>query len=58
MPDYSPIHTSALLMLAQCIMKRADLSSLPCTTREQAIRIILGVRPAQPRSSAFTKVQQ
>lgn len=50
MPDYSPIYTSALLALAQLILKRAKLS-LPCTNREQAIAVIQGVRPAPPRTS-------
>lgn len=49
-PDFSPIPTSALLMLARCVLKRARLS-LPCTNREQALRIIQGVRPAPPRRS-------
>ena len=50
MPDYSSVPTSALLMLAQCVLKRARLS-LPCTTREQAIGIIRGIRPAPPKKA-------
>jgi hypothetical protein len=49
--DHSSNPTSALVMLAQLHLKRAKLKSLPCTTREQAIAIIRGVRPAPPRHS-------
>jgi hypothetical protein len=48
MPDYSPVPTSALLMLAALIIKRTRLS-LPVNSREQAISIIRGIRPAPPR---------
>jgi hypothetical protein len=48
--DYSRIPESALIALAQLILKRAKLGSLPCTNREQAIAIIRGVRPAPPRT--------
>ena len=51
MPDYSTIPESALIALGLLILKRAKLESLPCTTREQAIRIIRGIRPAPPRKS-------
>ena len=47
--DYSPVPTSALLALAVLILRRAKLESLPCNTREQALRIIKGIRPAPPR---------
>jgi hypothetical protein len=49
--DHSSNPTSALVALAALILKRAKLGSLPCTNREQAIRIIRGVRPAPPRTS-------
>ena len=49
--DYSRIPTSALVALAQLHLKRAKLSSLPCTTREQAIRVIRGVKVPLPRKS-------
>lgn len=49
-PDYSPIPTSALLMLAHAILRRTKLS-LPCTNREQALGVIRGIRPAPPRKS-------
>ena len=49
--DHSSNPTSALVALAVLILKRAKLGSLPCTTREQAIAIIRGVRPAPPRHS-------
>ena len=48
--DYSTIPSSALVALAQLILTRAKLS-LPCTTREQALRVIQGVKPAPPRRS-------
>ena len=51
MPDYSQIETSALLALAGLVLKRAKLDSIPVTTREQALRVIQGVRPAPPRRS-------
>ena len=50
MPDYTPVSTSALLALAGLILKRARLS-LPCTSREQALRIIQSIRPAPPRKA-------
>lgn len=53
MPDYSKLPTSALAMLAGLILKRARLN-LPVGTREQAISIIRGIRPAPPRRS-FTR---
>lgn len=46
--DYSTIPSSALVALAQLILKRTRLSLL-VTNREQAIRVIQGVRPAPPR---------
>jgi hypothetical protein len=49
--DYSRIPTSALVALAQLVLKRAKLSSIPVETREQAIRVLQGVRPAPPRKS-------
>ena len=48
-PNYDPIPTSALLALARLILKRTKLS-LPNSTREQAIGIIRGVRPAPSKS--------
>lgn len=48
MPDYSPIPTSALIMLANLILKRARLSLL-CGSRTQALSIVRGVRPAPSR---------
>lgn len=51
-PDYSPIATLALIALGLLILKRTRLS-LPCTTREQAIRIIRGIRPAPPRKAVL-----
>ena len=53
MPDYSKLPESALVGLARLILKRAKLESLPCTTREQAIRIIRGIRPAPPRKAVL-----
>ena len=50
MPDYTPVSTAALLALAGLILKRARLS-LPCTSREQALRIVQGIRPAPPRKA-------
>lgn len=47
--DYSNLPTSALIALARLILKRARLGSLPVASREQAIRIIRGVKPAPPR---------
>ena len=49
--DYSRIPTSALVALAQLVLKRAKLSSIPVETREQALRVLQGVRPAPPRKS-------
>ena len=49
-PDYSPVPTSALVALGVLILKRARLS-LRCTSREQAIAIIRGVRPAPSRKA-------
>ena len=49
-PDYSTVPTSALVGLARLILKRTRLS-LPVDSREQAIRIIRGIRPAPPRKS-------
>ena len=49
-PNYSPIKTEALIALARLILRRAKLS-LPNNTREQAIGIIRGIRPAPPRRS-------
>jgi len=46
--DYASIPTSALVALGVLILKRARLSLL-CTSREQAIAIIRGVRPAPSR---------
>ena len=51
MPNYDSIPTSALLALAGLVLKRAKLDSIPVTTREQALRVIQGVRPAPPRKS-------
>jgi hypothetical protein len=50
-PDYRSVPESALVGLALLILKRAKLGSLPCTSREQAIAIIRGVRPAPPRKA-------
>ena len=52
-PDYSPIPTSTLQAPAKLVLKRARLH-LPCTTREHAISIIRGVRPAPPRKLPST----
>jgi hypothetical protein len=52
-PNYSSVPTSALVALALLILKRARLSSIPVTNREQAIRVILGVHPAPPRKSTL-----
>ena len=49
-PDYSTVPTSALVGLARLILKRTRLS-LPVDSREQAIGIIRGIRPAPPRKS-------
>ena len=49
--DHSSNPTSALVALAALILKRAKLESIPCVTREQAIAIIRGVRPAPPRKA-------
>ena len=49
MHNYDNIPTSALIALGVLILKRAQLESLPCTTREQAIAIKEGVRPAPSR---------
>lgn len=51
MPNYDNLPTSALVGLAGLILKRAKLSSIPVETREQAIRVIQGVRPALPRKA-------
>ena len=51
MPDYNQIETSALFALAGLVLKRAKLGSIPVTTREQALRVIQGVRPAPPRKA-------
>ena len=51
MPEYSQIETSALLALAGLILQRAKLGSIPVTNREQALRVIQGVRPALPRKA-------
>ena len=48
--DYSNLPESALVALAQLVLKRAHLSLL-CSNAEQAIRIIRGVRPAPPRKA-------
>jgi hypothetical protein len=47
---------SAVVMLAQQILRRARLS-MPCTTREQALRVIKGVKPA-PAKSAPLKLSE
>ena len=49
-PNYDAIPTGALIALARLILRRAKLS-LPNNTREDAIRIIRGVKPAPPRKS-------
>ena len=49
--DYKRIPESALVALAKLILNRAELESIPCANREQAIRVIRGVRPAPPRKS-------
>ena len=46
--DYSNLPESALIALAQLILKRARLS-LPCRNREQAVAIIRGIKPAPSR---------
>ena len=51
-PNYSPIKTEALIALARLILRRAKLS-LPNNTREQAIGIIRGIRPAPPRKAVL-----
>jgi hypothetical protein len=51
MPNYDNLPTSALVGLARLILKRAKLESIPVQTREQAIKVIRGVRPAPPRKS-------
>lgn len=48
--DYAHIPTSALVALGGLILKRAQLS-FPCASREQAIAVIRGIRPAPPRKS-------
>jgi hypothetical protein len=49
--DYSKVPESALIALGQLILKRAEIVSIPCTTKEQAIRVIRGIKPAPPRKS-------
>ena len=51
MPNYDNLPTSAVVGLARLILKRAKLESIPVQTREQAIKVIRGVRPAPPRRS-------
>lgn len=51
MPNYDSIPTSALLALAGLVLRRAKLGSIPVTTREQALRVIQGIRPAPPRKA-------
>lgn len=46
--DYSNLPESVLVALARLILKRARLS-LPVTNREQAVRIIRGIKPAPSR---------
>ena len=49
-PDYSSIPTSALIALAKLVLKRSRLS-LCADSREQALSVIRGVRPAPHRRS-------
>ena len=42
---------SAVIMLAQLILKRAKLRGLPCQTRQQAIGIIKGCAPALTKTT-------
>jgi len=44
-----------IIALALLRLKHAKLCSLPCTTREQAIAIIRGIRPAPPRKLPLVK---
>ena len=48
--DYNRIPESALLALARLILNRARLSSVPVNTREQAVKVIQGIKPAPPRN--------
>ena len=43
--------TLDLIALAQLRLERAKISSLPNTSREQALNILHGVHPAPPRHS-------
>ena len=54
-PDYNPIPTSALLMLATLILRRAGLEGMPNTNRAQALSVIRGVRPSPTRSSILKR---
>ena len=49
--DYTVVPESALIALAKLTLKRAKLESVPCTSQEQALRIIRGIKPAPPRRS-------
>ena len=49
--DYTVVPESALIALAKLTLKRAKLESIPCISREQALRIIRGIKPAPPRRS-------
>ena len=49
--DYTIVPESALIALAKLTLKRAKLESVPCTSQEQALRIIRGIKPAPPRRS-------
>ena len=48
--DYNRIPESALIALARLILNRARLISVPVNTREQAIKVIRGIKPAPPRN--------
>ena len=40
-----------IIALAHARLKRMKITSIPVTSREQAIRVLRGVKPAPPRKS-------
>jgi hypothetical protein len=40
-----------VIALAHLVLKRAKITSIPVTSREHAIRVLRGVKPAPPRKS-------
>lgn len=49
-PNYDPIPSSALVMLAERLLARARRKGFRLETREDAIQVIRSLRPAIPRT--------